>query len=55
MKVLPNPNAGPGAEVPEVEATPIVTRRGETARGEVVPVRPAISSAESAAIYSVPA
>ncbi|MBZ5660426.1 MAG: PilZ domain-containing protein [Acidobacteriia bacterium] len=50
MKVLPNPNAGPGAEVPEVEATPIVTRRGETARGEVVPVRPAISSAESAAI-----
>lgn len=48
--MLPNPNAGPGAEVPEVEATPIVTRRGETARGEVVPVRPAISSAESAAI-----
>lgn len=50
MKVLPNPNAGPGEQVPVVEATPIVSRRGEILRAEVLPVRPAISSAESAAI-----
>ncbi len=50
MKVLPNPNAGPGEEIPEVEATPIGTRRGEAPRAEVVPVRPALSSGETAAI-----
>jgi hypothetical protein len=50
MKVLPNPNAMPGEEVPMVEATPIAPRRGEISRGDVVPVRPAISSGESAAI-----
>jgi hypothetical protein len=50
MKVLPNPNARPVPEVPLVEATPIALRRGENSRGDVVPVRPAISSGESAAI-----
>ncbi|MBZ5644279.1 MAG: PilZ domain-containing protein [Acidobacteriia bacterium] len=50
MKLLPNPNAATGAEIPEVEATPISSRRGEAPRGEVVPVRPALTSGESAAI-----
>ena len=50
MKVLPNPNAEPAEEVPTVEAIPIAPRRGENSRGDVVPVRPAISSGESAAI-----
>jgi PilZ domain len=50
MKVLPNPNAGHGEGVPVIEATPLASRRGENPRAEVVPVRPALSSGESAAI-----
>src|SRR6267154_704474 len=49
MKVLPNPNPQPAEEIPMVVATPVASR-GENSRSEVVPVRPPISSGESAAI-----
>ena len=49
MKVLPNPNTQAGEEVPSVVATPLATSRGETSLSEVVPLHPAVSSAESAA------
>src|SRR3984957_15402114 len=50
MKVLSNSTAQTSDEVPIVGATPVTSRTGDIARTEVVPVRPATSSGESAAI-----
>jgi PilZ domain len=50
MRVLPNPDVRREEEVPTIVATPIAPRPEDTARIEVVPLRPVISSGESAAI-----
>src|ERR1019366_1949836 len=50
MKVLPNSNSQAAGEIPVVVATPIASRRGESSRADVSPVRAAISSGEAAAI-----
>jgi hypothetical protein len=50
MKVLDKSNAPPRADVPVVPAVPVAPRKTEPIRAEVVPVRPAFSNAEAAAI-----
>jgi hypothetical protein len=49
VKIVPNPNAQPMEEVPEISATPVEPRRGGGSLPEIVPVRPPIPAAESAA------
>ena len=51
MRVLPNTNARhEEGEIPTIVATPIAPRPDDTPRSELASLRPAISSAESAAI-----
>jgi hypothetical protein len=49
MKVLPNPATGHVDEVPMIAATPVVSRRDDNLRPEVVALRPVVSAGESAA------
>src|SRR5665213_4129688 len=51
MKVLDNSIRDPKDEVPFVNAVRVHTRTLEPALAEVVPVRPAFSNAETAAIF----
>ena len=50
MKVFDNSNLQPGRDVPVVTAMPASSRKPETPRADVVPVRPAFSNAEAAAM-----
>jgi PilZ domain-containing protein len=49
MKVLDKSNVRPREGVPVVTAIPLASRKPESVRAEVVPVRPAFSNAEAAA------
>src|SRR5580704_5644550 len=51
MKVLDNSKIKPSEDVPLVNAVPMPPRTRESARADVVPVRPAFSNAETAVIF----
>ncbi len=52
MKVLDNSKAAqPGQDAPVVSAVPVAPRKPEPVLAEVVPVRPAFSNADTAAIF----
>ncbi len=51
MKVLDNSKIRIRQDVPVVNATPLSAREVESARAEVIPVRPAFSNAETAIIF----
>jgi hypothetical protein len=51
MKALDNSKIQAGEDAPVVSATPPAPRKPESARPEVVPVRPAFSNAETAIIF----
>jgi hypothetical protein len=50
MKILSNPDSDPIEEIPIVSATPVATRRTESPRAEIAPVRVVVSSGDLAAI-----
>jgi hypothetical protein len=51
MKVLDNSKIKPSEDVPTVSAIPVPSRKPDSVRAEVVPVRPAFSNAETAIIF----
>jgi hypothetical protein len=51
MKVLDNSKIQPSEDIPVVSAIPLVPRKPEPTRAEVIPVRPAFSNAETAVIF----
>jgi hypothetical protein len=51
MKVLDNSKIRTGEDVPVVSAVPVATRKPESPRTDVIPVRPAFSNAETAIIF----
>ena len=50
MKIVANTNVSSAGEIPVVDATPVILRRGEGPRAHVAPARASVSSGDSAAI-----